>query len=100
MGEINTILKEMAASIYMKPCTFDELRKRDFMRGKSEYGVNVLTNMLLQKDWCYMKKDVFYTRKKFAEGKEMSEYGLVGLHPKLERPTIDQVVNKWRRGQF
>lgn len=55
---------EIAASLWIKPATLEELCKRDFLNGKSEYGIFTLVNHGKSKGWIYEKNDVYYTFKK------------------------------------
>lgn len=93
-------LKEIAASVYIKPATVEELMEREFMKGKSEWGVHTLVNICFQKGWLYCKKGVYHTHKKFALRDVMSEYELDGIHEKPKRNTIEETVRNWDRGIF
>lgn len=69
-------LKEIAASLYLKPATVEELMERDFMKGISEYGAHTLVNICFSKGWLTCKNGVYSTKKKFALSKAMREYEL------------------------
>lgn len=54
---------EIAASLWIKPATLEELCQRDFLSGKAEYGVFRLLNMGREKGWIYQRNEVYYTYK-------------------------------------
>ena len=103
MSDILELQKEIAASLYMKPATLAELMSRDFLKNRSEEGVDRLLMAMENKNWIFCKSEVYHTRPKFAKSKEMKEYELAGSRAndlKYKRPTIEQVVKRWKRGQF
>lgn len=76
MSELQTVLNDIAASLYMKPGTFDDLASRKFMKGKSNHGIITLLRILITKKACYKKDEKYYTYKKYALSDRMKEYEL------------------------
>lgn len=64
MSEISTLIEEISASIWMCPCTMEELCKRDFLKDRSEYGISTLVNIGKSKGFLYWKKDIIHCYKK------------------------------------
>ena len=73
---VQEIKERVAASIYILPCTLDDLLQRDFLKGYSEYSVDRILQMLENDKWVYQRGEVYHTYKKIAEN-ELSEYELV-----------------------
>lgn len=72
MSQLKGQLMEIAASLWIKPGTFDELRSRDFMKMQAEYNIWLMVNMCKRRNWIYEKGDK--------------------LH--CYRSTVDDVLNK------
>jgi hypothetical protein len=100
MKGLEELQKDIAASLYMKPGTLAELMSRDFLKNTSEEGLDRLLDIMEKKNWVFSRGEVFHTRAEFALSKEMSEYELSGLRTKFTRPTIKQVVKRWKGGKF
>lgn len=66
-NDLTLIQQEIAASLWMLPCTFEELCKRDFLKGKSEYGVQVIMGLIENKGWIYQRGDKYYCYKSTAK---------------------------------
>lgn len=72
-----TILqKDIAASLFIKPGTLEELLERDFLENRSEYGINILLKIMEDKEWIYRRGETYYTYAKFARSSKMSDYEL------------------------
>ena len=74
MGDLQQLKKDIAASIYMQPCTEEELSQRDFLKNVSFYGVQRLV-MSLEQDAIYYRGEVLHVYKKWAK-KHLTEYEL------------------------
>ena len=79
MGDLTTLKKDIAASLYMKPATFEELMDRDFLHNRSEYGIDSLLMQMEKDGWIFMRGEKYHTYKKFALSREMDEYELYGF---------------------
>lgn len=78
-GGLRELKKDIAASLYMEPATFEELVQREFLINRAEFGISLLLNQMEIDKWIYMRGEVYHTYKKFAESPEMSEYELYGI---------------------
>lgn len=67
MSDIIRIQKEIAVSLFLGPCTLKELKDRDFLKSKSQWGVNMLIGLLEKKGAIYYKGNIIHTRKKWAK---------------------------------
>lgn len=63
MGNLKTLQMDIAASLFMKPCTFEVLMERDFLKNTSEYGVEIQLKSMEMKGWIYFKNDKYFTYK-------------------------------------
>lgn len=56
---------DLAASIWHKPGTFEELYKRGInsLKGVSEYNFNLCLGMTKSKNWIYKKGEIYYCYK-------------------------------------
>jgi hypothetical protein len=61
---INTILRDISASLWAKPATLRELNNRDFCKNYSEYGLYNLLCLAKHRGWIYEKQDKYYCYKK------------------------------------
>lgn len=52
---------DIAASLWLIPCTFEELCKR---LDKPEYGTHTIVNIILKKGWIYKKGSTLFCYKK------------------------------------
>lgn len=77
-------MKDIAASLWCNPATFEELCKREFLLNTSIYGIDYMLYEMQKKDWIYEKNGAYYTYKKFAQSEDMSEFDL------------DDKVRKWK----
>ena len=75
-SQFTELKKDIAASLYLKSATFEELMERDFLHNRSEYGVEICLNQMEKAGWIYVRGEKFHTYKKFALSKEMDEYEL------------------------
>ena len=71
MSSINNI----AASLYIKPCTEKELSNRDFLKNTSFYGIQRMVHRLENLDAIYYRKDIIHVKKEWAK-KNLQEYDL------------------------
>jgi len=76
LAGLSDIKKDIAASLYMKPATMEELMERDFLHNRSEYGVSILLGIMVRDGWLFEKGETYYTYKKFALSPGMSDYEL------------------------
>ena len=76
LASLSGLKKDIAASLYMKPATMNELFKRDFLQNRSEYGVSILLDIMVKDGWLFERGETFHTYKEFALSSEMSEYEL------------------------
>lgn len=79
--ELKELEKEIAASIYISPCSEDELHKRDFLKNKSNYGVLILIQSLENDGAIFYRSGKMYIRKEWAK-KNLAEYDLDFETPK------------------
>lgn len=75
MSELSRLKKDIAASLFLAPCDIDELLKRDFLRNKSRYGVDILISILEKDGAIFYKGEILCIRKKWAK-KNLEEYDL------------------------
>lgn len=64
MSSLIEIQMDIAASLWLKPATFKELMERDFMINRSEYGIQIMLEIMDKKDWIYEKSNKYYTYQK------------------------------------
>lgn len=95
MSDLSDIQKDIAASLYIKPTSLEELKKREFLKGMSEFGILTLLQMMQNKAWIYFKANKYYTYKSFAISKQMSEYELHGINEPLKRITFEKAINNY-----
>lgn len=74
---ISEILRDTAASLYLKAATAEELLERDFMKGRNLQGTYLILDVLEQKGWAYQKGEVYHIYKWVAKLPQMSEYELI-----------------------
>ena len=79
LGKLRELKKDIAASLYMKPATFEELMERDFLHNRSEFGVSFMLEQMEKDKWIFMRGNKYHTSKKFALSSEMSDYELDGF---------------------
>ena len=79
LGKLRELKKDIAASLYMKPATFEELMERDFLHNRSEFGVSFMLEQMEKDKWIFMRGNKYHTYKKFALSSEMSDYELDGF---------------------
>lgn len=68
------VYKDVAASLYMKPCPEKELADRDFLKKISLESVQRIV-MFLEKEAIYYRGEIMYIRKKWART-HLKEYEL------------------------
>lgn len=96
MSDIIQLQKDIVSSIYTIPCTLEELVKRDFLKNRSEIGIDRVLMVMENKNWIYFRSGKYHAYKKFALSKEMSEYELTDK-PTYKRPTAEQVKKYWNK---
>ena len=64
---LREVQEEIAISLNAKPCSFDNLIKRDFLLQKSKYGIQILIEMMLSKKVIYERNGALYTYKANAK---------------------------------
>lgn len=66
MSEISILAMDIAASLWIKPATFEELyaRKIESLKNSSEYMFDRLVKIAESKGWIYLKGETYYTYKK------------------------------------
>ena len=79
LSQLKELKRDIAASLYMKPATFEELMERDFLHNRSEYGISIMLQQMENARWIYIRWDRYHTYKKFALSTEMAEYELEGF---------------------
>jgi hypothetical protein len=67
IGQLKELKYDIAASLYIKPCTEDELITRDFLKQRSPYGLGILIRMLEQEGAIYYKDSTICVFKKWAK---------------------------------
>ena len=76
LASLIDLKKDIAASLYMKPATMEELMERDFLHNRSEYGISVLLSLMVNEGLLFEKGETYHTYKKFALSSEMIDYEL------------------------
>ncbi len=71
---MNELILDIAASIFISPCTEDEFMKRDIVKNKAKYAVQRLI-MILEKDAIYYKGEKMFVYKEWAK-KKLKDYDL------------------------
>lgn len=66
MNALKELRLDIAASIFMGPCSEMELKKRDFLNNFSLDGVDRMITEL-EKDALFYKGEIMYIRKKWAK---------------------------------
>jgi len=75
MNEIKQFRNDIAASLFMLPCTEKELYERDFCKTKSNYGIGMQLQQLDNLGATYYKGKVIHIKKDWAK-KNLQEYEL------------------------
>ncbi len=55
---------DVAASLWIEPCTFDELFKRSVIKNISEYAFNTVVKMAKASGYIYERGEILYCYKK------------------------------------
>lgn len=66
MPQLKELTELIAVSIFLSPCTEDELMTRDFLKNYWVGGIQRLI-MTLEKDAIYYRGDTMHIRKKWAK---------------------------------
>lgn len=56
MSEIKDIKMDIAASLFMCPCTEEELLERDFLKNKSKFIIQKLIQQITTDGWIFETK--------------------------------------------
>lgn len=66
MSEISSLLMDIAASVWIKPATFEELyaRKIESLKNSSEFMFYKIVKIAELKGLIYLKGETYYTYKK------------------------------------
>ncbi len=60
MSDLIELRNDIAASLFLLPCKEEELFERDFLKNKSQYGIQLFIRRLEQLDALYYKGDVMH----------------------------------------
>lgn len=65
MSEISELAMDIAASLWLKPATFEELyaRKIESLKNSSEFMFDRIIKIAQSKRWIYLKGETYYTYK-------------------------------------
>jgi len=55
---------DLSASLWLSPCSFEELYNRGVLEGVSQYSFNTILNIAKSKNWIYERGDILYCYKK------------------------------------
>lgn len=69
--------EKIAASLYLKPATLDELMEREFLEYIADFMVDRFLHRLEGKGWLFVDKAGRYHTYKHVARKELAEYELV-----------------------
>lgn len=75
MNEIKELRELIAVSLYLNPCTENELGKRDFLKNISYYGIGMQLQKLDFVGATFYRNDVIYIYKDWAK-KNLKAYDL------------------------
>jgi len=89
--------KNIVASLFIIPCTLDELCGRDFLKNYNEMGVDRILMSMEKKKMIFLKGNKYYAYKKYALSREMSEYDLIDKSKLYKRPTAEEVILEWNK---
>jgi hypothetical protein len=66
MSEISTLAMDIAASLWIKPATFEDLytRKIESLKNSSEFMFDRIVKIAESKGWIYVKGETYYCYKK------------------------------------
>lgn len=76
MSELRELRNDIAASIFMQPCTLEILMKRDFLSNISEYGIQYSIKDLERVDAIYYREEIMHVKKKWAK-ENLQEYEFI-----------------------
>lgn len=65
--EIKELRENIAVSLFISPCTEEELGKRDFFKNISNYGIGMQLQKLDSLDATFYKGDVIHIKKSWAK---------------------------------
>jgi len=74
--QLTDLKKDICASLWIAPATFDELVKRDFLHNRSLEGVDRILFGLEQSEWIYAKGEKYFTYKSTVTD-HLVEYDLI-----------------------
>ena len=73
MSDLIELRNDIAALLFLLPCKKEELFERDFLKNKSQYGIQLFIRRLEQLDALYYKGEVMHIKKKWAK-ENLKEY--------------------------
>ncbi len=76
MSAISESKKDIAASLFSRPCTLEELIKRDFLEDESSFKITMLVKTMFQSGWLYQRGEIYHTYTSTVR-KHLKEYELL-----------------------
>lgn len=67
MSDLIELRNDIAASLFLLPCAESELFERDFLKSKSNYGIQLFIRRLEQLGAIYYKGEIMHIKKKWAK---------------------------------
>lgn len=81
MNGFRQLYCDIAASLFHKPATYNELRSRDFLKTKSDYGIGRCIQELERRGWLYYRgsgeDETMHIYRRVAKHDYMIEYQLL-----------------------
>lgn len=67
MTELTELKHDIATSLFLCPCDEEELYERDFLKNKSNYGIDMLILMLECDDALFYRGNKMHIKRKWAK---------------------------------
>lgn len=90
-------MMDIAASFWCQPGTIDDLIKRDFMKGVSQYGAYQLVSLTLRRGWIMERKDEVYHCKKSTVKEVLNPAGYELHNGPAYKSEFEKAFDKWTK---
>lgn len=67
MSQIKELRNNIAVSLYLGPCTTEELKQREFLKNKSMYGIELMCQQLEKDGGLFFEGEVMKIKKAWAK---------------------------------
>lgn len=74
--KLSDMAMDLAASIWMQPCTRDELYERGVVKNISSYSFDILLDIAFKRKWIYQSGSILKTYKSAVDFLNKNDYEL------------------------